>query len=230
MALTTFGVAIMKKIYTYEYKINLVKTFLKSQQADNELSIAGFVKQHYPHLNLNSVYNWVSSLKSTAGQELSMSENEVQNKYGASANEMSLKQKFAMYRECFSLPSEEERGAYCRQHQIYMADLESWGQEIEESVNFSADSQSLTLENNQMKAECQQLKQQLHKAESENKNLSQKMIQKDQELAQKDQELAQKDKALATFAAQVITLKNFHQLFTCSLSRRRSEIILILYH
>ena len=207
MALTTFGVAIMKKIYTYEYKINLVKTFLKSQQADNELSIAGFVKQHYPHLNLNSVYNWVSSLKSTAGQELSMSENEVQNKYGASANEMSLKQKFAMYRECFSLPSEEERGAYCRQHQIYMADLESWGQEIEESVNFSADSQSLTLENNQMKAECQQLKQQLHKAESENKNLSQKMI-------QKDQELAQKDKALATFAAQVITLKNFHQLFT----------------
>ena len=207
MALTTFGVAIMKKIYTYEYKINLVKTFLKSQQADNELSIAGFVKQHYPHLNLNSVYNWVSSLKSTAGQELSMSENEVQNKYGASANEMSLKQKFAMYRECFSLPSEEERGAYCRQHQIYMADLESWGQEIEESVNFSADNQSLTLENNQMKAECQQLKQQLHKAESENKNLSQKMI-------QKDQELAQKDKALATFAAQVITLKNFHQLFT----------------
>ena len=197
----------MKKIYTYEYKINLVKTFLKSQQADNELSIAGFVKQHYPHLNLNSVYNWVSSLKSTAGQELSMSENEVQNKYGASANEMSLKQKFAMYRECFSLPSEEERGAYCRQHQIYMADLESWGQEIEESVNFSADNQSLTLENNQMKAECQQLKQQLHKAESENKNLSQKMI-------QKDQELAQKDKALATFAAQVTTLKNFHQLFT----------------
>lgn len=207
MTLTTFGVAIMKKIYTYEYKINLVKTFLKSQQADNELSIAGFVKQHYPHLNLNSVYNWVSSLKSTAGQELSMSENEVQNKYGASANEMSLKQKFAMYRECFSLPSEEERGAYCRQHQIYMADLESWGQEIEESVNFSADNQSLTLENNQMKAECQQLKQQLHKAESENKNLSQKMI-------QKDQELAQKDKALATFAAQVTTLKNFHQLFT----------------
>ena len=197
----------MKKIYTYEYKINLVKTFLKSQQADNELSIAGFVKQHYPHLNLNSVYNWVSSLKSTAGQELSMSENEVQNKYGASANEMSLKQKFAMYRECFSLPSEEDRGAYCRQHQIYMADLESWGQEIEESVNFSADNQSLTHENNQMKAECQQLKQQLHKAESENKNLSQKMI-------QKDQELAQKDKALATFAAQVITLKNFHQLFT----------------
>ena len=212
MTLTTFGVAIMKKIYTYEYKINLVKTFLKSQQADNELSIASFVKQHYPHLNLNSVYNWVSSLKSTAGQELSMSENEVQNKYGASANEMSLKQKFAMYRECFSLPSEEDRGAYCRQHQIYMADLESWGQEIEESV--SADSQSLTLENNQMKAECQQLKQQLHKAESENKDLSQKIKDFSQKMIQQDQELAQKDKALATFAAQVITLKNFHQLFT----------------
>ena len=142
------------------------------------------------------------------------SENEVQNKYGASANEMSLKQKFAMYRECFSLPSEEDRGAYCRQHQIYMADLESWGQEIEESVNFSANSQSLTLKNNQMKAECQQLKQQLRKAESKNKNLSQKMIQKDQKLAQKNQELAKKDKALATFAAQVTTLKNFHQLFS----------------
>ena len=135
------------------------------------------------------------------------SENEVQNKYGASANEMSLKQKFAMYRECFSLPSEEERGAYCRQHQIYMADLESWGQEIEKSVNFSADSQSLTLENNQIQAECQQLKQQLRKAESKNKNLSQKII-------QKNQELAKKDKALATFAAQVTTLKNFHQLFS----------------
>ena len=135
------------------------------------------------------------------------SENEAQNKYGASANEMSLKQKFAMYRECLSLPSEEDRGAYCRQHQIYMADLESWGQEIEKSVNFSADSQSLTLENNQIQAECQQLKQQLRKAESKNKNLSQKII-------QKNQELAKKDKALATFAAQVTTLKNFHQLFT----------------
>ena len=35
----------MKNIYTYEYKINLVKSFLKSQQADNELSIAGFAKR-----------------------------------------------------------------------------------------------------------------------------------------------------------------------------------------
>ena len=35
----------MKKIYTYEYKINFVKSFLKSQQADNELSIAGFAKR-----------------------------------------------------------------------------------------------------------------------------------------------------------------------------------------
>ena len=35
----------MKKIYTYEFKINLVKSFLKLQQADNELSIAGFAKQ-----------------------------------------------------------------------------------------------------------------------------------------------------------------------------------------
>lgn len=40
------------------------------------------------------------------------------------------------------------------------------------------------------------------------------MIQKDQKLAQKNQELAKKDKALATFAAQVTTLKNFHQLFS----------------
>ena len=47
----------MKKIYTYEYKINLVKTFLKSQQADNELSIAGFAKQHYPHLTYISHLN-----------------------------------------------------------------------------------------------------------------------------------------------------------------------------
>ena len=37
----------MKKIYTYEYKINFVKSFLKSQQADNELSIAGFAKQQW---------------------------------------------------------------------------------------------------------------------------------------------------------------------------------------
>ena len=126
-----------------------------------------------------------------------MSENEVQNKYGASANEMSLKQKFAMYRECFSLPSEEDRGAYCRQHQIYMADLESWGQEIEESV--SADSQSLTLENNQMKAECQQLKQQLHKAESENKDLSQKIKDFSQKMIHWEVHKEQKSEIAATF-------------------------------
>ena len=30
---------------SYEFKINLVKSFLKSQQTDNELSIAGFAKQ-----------------------------------------------------------------------------------------------------------------------------------------------------------------------------------------
>lgn len=80
-----------------------------------------------------------------------MSENEVQNKYGASANEMSLKQKFAMYRECLSLPSEEERGAYCRQHQIYMADLESWGQEIEKSVNFQLTANLLHLKTTKYK-------------------------------------------------------------------------------
>ena len=32
---------------SYEFKINLVKSFLKSQQADNELSIAGFAKQQW---------------------------------------------------------------------------------------------------------------------------------------------------------------------------------------
>ncbi len=32
-------------LISYEFKINLVKSFLKLQQADNELSIAGFAKQ-----------------------------------------------------------------------------------------------------------------------------------------------------------------------------------------
>ena len=34
-------------LISYEFKINFVKSFLKSQQADNELSIAGFAKQQW---------------------------------------------------------------------------------------------------------------------------------------------------------------------------------------
>lgn len=96
--------------YSTEFKTNVVKAYLEQKSKDPELSVSSFLKCYDPNLNLKSVYNWISSYKIVAGQSLSMSENEIQNKFGTQANEMTLQQKYAIVKETSGM-NEEEKGA-----------------------------------------------------------------------------------------------------------------------
>lgn len=110
---------------------------------------------------------------------------------------MSLKDKFSVVLETASM-NDEQVGEYCRKHGIYKSDLERW------------------------KAECRQaLKEPVSKADlkqqkTEIKELRQKVSRLEKDCQSKDRQIDKKDKALATYAAQVITMKNFQKLFTDS--------------
>ncbi len=184
--------------YSTEFKTNVVKAYLEQKSKDPELSVSSFLKCYDPNLNLKSVYNWISSYKIVAGQSLSMSENEIQNKFGTQANEMTLQQKYAIVKETSGM-NEEEKGAYCREHGIYASDLQRWDEECNLALANTLFAQSNGADTKQLKSEIKELKQQVTS------------LQRD--CNKKDKEIDRKDKALATYAAKVITLKNFHQLF-----------------
>lgn len=106
-----------------------------------------------------------------------------------------MSEKFKIILEVSKL-SDEDFGAYCRNKGLYASDIENWKQELSSFLtsNFLNEREA-----RQLKADIKDTKAQLDQALKDN-------------LA-KDQEITRKDKALATYAAKVITMRNFQKLF-----------------
>lgn len=144
-----------------------------------------------------TAYTWLSMYKNSVGKEQGMSVNEINGVFGKQASEMSLKDKFSVVLETASM-NDEQVGEYCRKHGIYKSGLERWKSEC-----------SQALEESVSRADIKQQK-------TEKKELRQKVSRLERDCQNKDRQIDKKNKALSTYAAQVITMKNFQKLFTVS--------------
>lgn len=181
--------------YTPDFRREVVSAVLKAQLADPQLSVCTFLLKTYPQVNLHTAYDWLSKLKNEVGKSLNMSENEINHTYGSQANDMPLKDKYRIVKEVAKM-TDEELGEFCIKHGLFAEDVKRWDVECAQAL------EALTggNDNKAQKAEIRELKQTISK------------LQKD--AAKKDREIDRKDKALATYAAKVISLKNFQKLFT----------------
>jgi len=182
-----------------ELKKQVIADFLKLRLQEPGISISKFNKDYYPELNYKTITGWYHQLKTIVGHEISMSENEINNKYGTKANELSMQEKFRIILETSKL-SKEEFGEYCRQKGLYASDLERWKTECESALNEQHSESSVSKVTKEKNSEIKQLKQQIEAL----KNTCKKQ----------EKEIDKNLKTLAIYAAKVTTLKNFHQLFT----------------
>lgn len=186
----------MEPKYTLDIKKNIVAAIIKECKANPDATPTSVIKSHAKTHNIpfTTVYNWYSLFKDIVGDELGMAINEVNDKIGIEANELSFIQKYKIITETSGL-SPEDRGAYCRQHGLYEADLLRWDVEIKEKLGEppADDPKAQAKELKALKKEVTQLKRENNK---------------------QARELDKKDKVLATYAAKVITLRNFQKLFS----------------
>ena len=187
----------MTEKYTIEFKQNLVRTYLQEYRENAELSFSSYVRENFPEVIMATAYTWLTLYKNSVGKEQGMSVNEINGVFGKQASGMSLKDKFAVVLETASM-DEEHVGEYCRTHGIYKSDLEMWKSECSQALEEPVSRPDIK----QQKTEIKELRQKVSKLEKD--------------CAHKDRQIDKKDKALATYAAQVITMKNFQKLFTDS--------------
>ncbi len=181
-----------------EFKKQVISEFLKLRHQDPELTLTQFCKQYYPELNYKTVSEWNRIYRASIGHEISMSENEINNKYGTKANELSMQEKFRIILETSKL-SKEEFGEYCRKKGLYASDIERWKTECETALNEQSSENAVYKATKEKNTEIKQLKRQVETLKSTCKK-QEKQIDRDL-------------KTLAIYAAKVTSLKNFHQLF-----------------
>ncbi len=181
--------------YTLEFKTGLVKKYALAQKDGSFTSIVSFLRDNAPNVSKSSFYNWRDLYLDEIATELGLSQNEAQGVYGTQANTLPMSEKFKIILEVSKL-SDEDFGAYCRNKGLYASDIENWKQELSSflSSNFLNERDA-----KQLKADIKDTKAQLDQALKDN--------------VAKDQEITRKDKALATYAAKVITMRNFQKLF-----------------
>lgn len=187
----------MTEKYTSEFKQNLVRTYLQEFKESTDLSFSSYVRENFTEVNMATAYTWLSLYKNSVGKEQGMSVNEINGVFGKQASGMSLKDKISVVLETASM-NDEQVGEYCRKHGIYKSDLERCKSEC-----------SLALEEPVIRADIKQQK-------TEIKELRQKVSKLEKDCQHKDRQIDKKNKALSTYAAQVITMKNFQKLFTDS--------------
>lgn len=181
--------------YTTEFKKELVKKYALAQKNGTFSSLVDFLKNNAPSVSKSSFYKWRDLYLDEVAAEAGLSQNEAKGVYGSEANTLPLAEKFKIILEISKL-NEEEFGAYCRNKGLYASDIENWKQELSSFLtsNFLDERDA-----KQLKADIKDARQQLDQALKDN--------------AAKDQEISRKDKALATYAAKVITMRNFQKLF-----------------
>ena len=82
-----------KTLYSVEFRKSVVGEILEARSGNPNFNMVAFVREKHPELVIKRVYVWICALAESVGKELGMSINEVYNKTGNAANELSLEQK-----------------------------------------------------------------------------------------------------------------------------------------
>lgn len=118
-----------KTLYSVEFRKSVVGEILEARAGNPNFNMAAFVREKHPELAVKRVYAWIRALAESVGKELGMSVNEVYNKTGNAANELSLEQKRQVLEQVASI-DEDKRGLYMREHGLYQSDIDTWKTEV----------------------------------------------------------------------------------------------------
>ena len=118
-----------KTLYSVEFRKSIVSEILVARAGNLNFNMAAFVREKHPDLVIKRVYVWIRALAESVGKELGMSINEVYNKTGNAANELSLEQKRQVLEQVASI-DEDKRGLYMREHGLFQSDLDTWKTEL----------------------------------------------------------------------------------------------------
>ena len=114
-----------KTLYSVEFRKSIVSEILVARAGNLNFNMAAFVREKHPELAVKRVYVWIRVLAESVGKELGMSINEVYNKTGNAANELSLEQKRQVLEQVASI-DENKRDFYIREHGLYQSDIDTW--------------------------------------------------------------------------------------------------------
>ena len=118
-----------KTLYSEEFRKSIVSEILVARAGNLNFNMAAFVREKHPDLVIKRVYVWIRALAESVGKELGMSINEVYNKTGNAANELSLEQKRQVLEQVASI-DEDKRGLYIREHGLFQSDIDTWKTEV----------------------------------------------------------------------------------------------------
>lgn len=118
-----------KTLYSVEFRKSVVGEILEARAGNPNFNMVAFVREKHPDLVIKRVYVWIRALAESVGKELGISINEVYNKTGNAANELSLEQKRQVLEQVASI-DEDKRGLYIREHGLFQSDIDTWKTEV----------------------------------------------------------------------------------------------------
>lgn len=184
--------------YSLEFKHEVVRNYLAALVADPLTSKAEFLSSSYPSLPKSTIYKWTTQFGDEIAKELNMSVNETDNKFGSEAEELSSERKFSIVQDVASL-DEESFGRYCREKGLYASDVKRWIETCKQANTPPVKIKVMSDTEKELQRKLKEALAEASKLKDANKDLK--------------TDLNKANKALSVYAAKIIAMENFDQLF-----------------
>src|SRR5574344_400141 len=119
--------------YSISFKKEAVLNYLQFKISSPNASMNHFLTTFNYHFAVSCFYQWLRIFKDELMTQHQLPINAVENKFGSTANDLTLSQKQKIILEVANL-TEEQLGEYCRVNGLYASDIADWKLEIEQGL------------------------------------------------------------------------------------------------
>src|SRR5574344_1252721 len=184
--------------YAISFKKEAVLNYLQFKISSPDATMNDFLTKFNYHFAVSCFYKWLRIFKDELMTKYQLPINAVENKYGSTANDLTLSQKQKIILEVANL-TEEQLGEYCRVNGLYASDIADWKLEIEQGLMLLSSNGNNVISEKELR--------------KDNYANLRKIRELEEKLRHKDKIIDRKNASLAEYAAKVVTLTNFNQLF-----------------
>ena len=184
--------------YAISFKKEAVLNYLQFKISSPNASMNHFLTKFNYHFAVSCFYQWLRIFKDELMTQHQLPINAVENKFGSTANDLTLSQKQKIILEVANL-TEEQLGEYCRVNGLYASDIADWKLEIEQGLMLLSSNGNNVISEKELR--------------KDNYANLRKIRELEEKLRHKDKIIDRKNASLAEYAAKVVTLTNFNQLF-----------------
>src|SRR5574344_1195193 len=179
--------------YAISYKKEAVLNYIQFTISSPDATMNDFLTKFNYHFAVSCFYTWLRIFKDELMTKYQLPINAVENKYGSTANDLTLSQKQKIILEVANL-TEEQLGEYCRVNGLYASDIADWKLEIEETLMVANSNSNKVISEKELKKNNLLLLRKNHELE--------------EKLRHKDQTTDPPNASLAAYAAPLVTLTN----------------------